>query len=85
MEKLGITVSLTSGYHPQANGQAEHLNQEIGSYLRTYYNSNLNEWVCFLPLAEYAQNSLKDLITNLIPFQCILCYQPLLYLGMHLN
>lgn len=25
MEKLGTTVSLTSGYHPQANGQAERM------------------------------------------------------------
>ncbi|KAK3517825.1 hypothetical protein QTP70_018984 [Hemibagrus guttatus] len=28
--RLGIGVSLTLGYHPQSNGQAEHLNQEIG-------------------------------------------------------
>ncbi|KAK3548692.1 hypothetical protein QTP70_016441 [Hemibagrus guttatus] len=28
-EQLGINVSLSSGYHPQSNGQAEHLNQEI--------------------------------------------------------
>lgn len=35
MDKLGITASLTSGYHPQANGQMEHINQEIRCYLRT--------------------------------------------------
>ncbi|KAK3548859.1 hypothetical protein QTP70_021279 [Hemibagrus guttatus] len=29
--QLGISVSLSSGYHPQSNGQAERLNQEIGS------------------------------------------------------
>ncbi|KAK3539043.1 hypothetical protein QTP86_023635 [Hemibagrus guttatus] len=34
--RLGIGVSLSSGYHPQSNGQAEHLNQEIGRLLRTY-------------------------------------------------
>lgn len=33
MEKLGITVSLTSDYHPQANGQEESANQEIGRFL----------------------------------------------------
>lgn len=30
MEKLGVTVSLTSGFHPQSNGQFERINQEIG-------------------------------------------------------
>ncbi|KAK3558123.1 hypothetical protein QTP86_009876 [Hemibagrus guttatus] len=30
--QLGIGVSLSSGYQPQSNGQAEHLNQEIRSY-----------------------------------------------------
>ncbi|KAI4899740.1 hypothetical protein NFI96_016540 [Prochilodus magdalenae] len=30
MERLGVSVSLTSGYHPQANGQCERMNQELG-------------------------------------------------------
>ena len=35
MEQLGVTVSLSSGYHPQTNGQMERLNQELGRYLRS--------------------------------------------------
>ncbi|KAK3531817.1 hypothetical protein QTP70_029717 [Hemibagrus guttatus] len=31
--QLGINVSLSSGYHPQSNDQAERLNQEIGRFL----------------------------------------------------
>eukprot|EP00063_Salmo_salar_P006973 XP_013981808.1 PREDICTED: uncharacterized protein LOC106561928 [Salmo salar] len=30
MEKLGTTVSLTSGYRPQSNGQRDRTNQELG-------------------------------------------------------
>ncbi|KAK3527895.1 hypothetical protein QTP86_010985 [Hemibagrus guttatus] len=35
-ERLGLNVSLSSGYHPQSNGQAECLIQEIGRFLRSY-------------------------------------------------
>ncbi len=33
---LGVSVSLSSGYHSQTNGQAEHKIQELGRYLRAY-------------------------------------------------
>jgi hypothetical protein len=36
MEKLGITVSLSSGYHTQSNGQMERMNQELGRFLRSH-------------------------------------------------
>ncbi len=33
---LGVTVSLSSGYHPQTNGQTERKIQEIEHFLRTF-------------------------------------------------
>lgn len=34
MDNLGVTVSLTSGYHPQSNGQVKRLNYEtLSPYL----------------------------------------------------
>ncbi|KAK3541248.1 hypothetical protein QTP86_016912 [Hemibagrus guttatus] len=52
--QLDIGVSLSSGYQPQSNGQAERLNQEISRFLRSYC-SREQLWE-FLPWAEYAQN-----------------------------
>ncbi|KAI2650126.1 Transposon Tf2-6 polyprotein [Labeo rohita] len=76
---LNINVSLTSGYHPQSNGQAERLNQELTRFLRSYCQQNQSDWSRYLLWAEYAQNSLRKPSTNLTPFQCILGFQPPLF------
>ncbi|KAL0203678.1 hypothetical protein M9458_001696 [Cirrhinus mrigala] len=66
---LGVTVSLSSGYHSQSNGQTERKIQEIGRYLRTFCHSHQNSWNGYLVWAEYAQNSLRQPSTDLTPFQ----------------
>ncbi len=76
---LGVSVSLSSGYHPQTDGQTERKIQEIGRYLRAYCHNHQNSWNQYLPWAEYAQNSLRQSTTGLTPFQCILGFQPPLF------
>ncbi len=55
---LGVTVNLSSGYHPQTNGQTERKIQELGRYLWGYCNRDQHSWSRFFPWAEYALNSI---------------------------
>ncbi len=79
LKLLGVTVSLSSGYHPQTNGQTDRKIQEIGCFLRTFCHGHQHSWNQFIGWAEYTQNSLRQQTTGLSPFQCVLGFQPPLF------
>lgn len=76
---LGATVSLSSGYHPESNGQTERLNQELETGLRIMASRNPSSWSKQLIWIEYAHNTLPCSSTSLTPFQCAYGYQPPLF------
>jgi transposase InsO family protein len=78
-KNLNMNISLTSGYHPQSNGQTERLNQDVTRFLRSYCQKEQTEWSRYLFWAEYAQNSLIKPATGITPFKCILGFQPPLF------
>uniref|UniRef100_A0AAQ5Y7J2 Integrase catalytic domain-containing protein n=1 Tax=Amphiprion ocellaris TaxID=80972 RepID=A0AAQ5Y7J2_AMPOC len=76
---LGATVSLTSGFHPQSNGQTERLNQEMEAALRCIASENPSAWSAQIPWVEYAHNTLPNASSGLSPFHCVHGYQPPLF------
>ena len=76
---LGPRSSLSSGYHPQTNGQAERANQALEATLRCVTTSNPASWSKHLPWVEYSLNTMVSSATGLSPFQCSLGYQPPLF------
>ena len=55
--KSGIEMKATTAYRPQSNGEAERVNQEIGTYLRMYCAEKPNDWSLYLADAQFAHNS----------------------------
>ena len=51
---LKVFCKLSSGYHPQTNGQTECTNQTLEHYLRCFNNHQLDDWVDFLNFSYFA-------------------------------
>ncbi|XP_077421987.1 uncharacterized protein LOC144052072 isoform X3 [Vanacampus margaritifer] len=61
---LETTASLTSGYHPQFNGQVVRANQDLETTLRCDASRLPSSWATRLPWVEYAHNSLISSATG---------------------
>jgi len=66
--RLGIERNPSTAYHPQTDGQTERVNQELEQYLRLYISYRQDDWVEWLPLAEFAYNNQSHSSTRRSPF-----------------
>lgn len=53
----GTKLNLPSAYYPQSNGQTKMVNHTIEMQLRCFVGNHPNEWVCWVPWAEYYYNT----------------------------
>lgn len=57
-QQIGASTSLSSGFHPQTNGQCERDNQDLERALHCLTSQNPISWSQQLSWVEYAHNSL---------------------------
>jgi hypothetical protein len=55
-------------FHPQTNSQTERLNQHVEQYIQLYTNHRQDDWVEWLPIAEYMYNNQVQDSTKCSPF-----------------
>ena len=73
---LQMNLHYTSGYHPEADGQTERMNQTLEQYLRTYCNYQQSDWAHLLPLTEFVYNNVLSATTKISPFFANKGYHP---------
>ena len=67
--KLHVSLNMSSGDHPQTDGQTERVNQILEDTLRAYVSDKQSNWDTYLPLLEFAYNNRPHRATGLSPFE----------------
>lgn len=75
--KMGMKRSLTTAYHPQADGQTEILNQGLEISLRAYIGPDRDDWSTHLDGLALAYNSTPHTATGFSPAYLLRGYTPI--------
>ena len=75
-EALQIKQNISTAYHPQTDGQSEHTNQFLETYLRFYCEEKQDNWHQWLPFTEFAHNQWPSVTTRKTPFNLIMGFTP---------
>ena len=67
-KKLGVTAQLSTAWHPETDGQTERINSVMEQYLCAFVNYLQDDWLEWLPLAEFVGNNIKSKTTKVTPF-----------------
>ena len=65
---LGIKGNPSTAYHPQTDGQTEHVNQEVKEFLTIFVNNKQDDWSEWLPIAQFCHNDRQHSATKHSPF-----------------
>ncbi|KAK4393014.1 Transposon Ty3-G Gag-Pol polyprotein [Sesamum angolense] len=72
----GVSLDMSSAYHPQTDGQTERFNQCLENYLRCMCHQKPKKWAQWLTLAEFWFNTNFHTGLKTTPFQALYGYPP---------
>ncbi|GBG65479.1 hypothetical protein CBR_g51074 [Chara braunii] len=75
-EQMGSQLQMTSGNHPEANGQSKQMNRVVQHLLRHYIKPNQDDWDEQLPLIASLYNNAVHSSTGVSPNQLHLGWKP---------
>lgn len=80
-DQTGIQQNISTAFHPQTDGQTERKNAWVEQYLRHWVNQqSQDDWVKYLPLAEYAHNSWPHDTTKKTPHELLFGMRPTIHI-----
>jgi hypothetical protein len=76
--RLNISSKHSTAYHPRTDGLTERTNQSLETYLRGYCSYQQDDWMDYLPLAEFVFNNAENASTKQTPFYANYAFHPML-------
>ena len=73
---FSINYQKSTMFHPQTDGESEHLNQELETYLWLYCTDHPTQWKDHLPFAEFVHNIWIHQSTKMSLFEIMFGTQP---------
>jgi hypothetical protein len=67
----GVTLRMSTAFHPQTDGQSEVVNKVIAMYLRCVTGDRSRAWVDWLSWAEYCYNTSFHTALRATPFEVV--------------
>jgi hypothetical protein len=70
-KSLKVDLKMSTAYHPQSDGQTEHVNHCLEAYLRSMAFTEQKKWCSWLSLVEWWYNSSYHTATQFTPFHAL--------------